>query len=109
MSELSGHPEHHVGTKVIDTHGHMVGKVADVFYDDRTLEPRWVAINLGVLHRNQPLMPLEETYLSDDGHLVVPFTVDTIKHAPPAHGVPPTQSEASEVAHHYGMPDAEQN
>ncbi len=108
-SDPNGAPEHRVGTKVVDTHGNTVGKVADVFYDDRTLEPRWVAVKMGVLHRNQPLMPLAETYLSADGNLVVPFTADTIKHAPPAHGLPPTHTEASEVARHYGIAEPEAN
>ena len=37
----------HIGAKVIDSRGHQVGKVDNVFYDDRTLEARWVAVNLG--------------------------------------------------------------
>src|SRR5262245_50287058 len=68
MSETPAH-ESTVGTKVVDSQGHAVGKVADVLYDDRTLQPRWVAINLGMLHRHQPLVPLQQPYVSDDGRL----------------------------------------
>ena len=106
----SARPEHHVGTQVVDAHGKNVGTVTDVFFDERTLRPRWVSVKVGVLfHRSQPLMPLDETYLSDDGRLVVPFTLDTIKHAPQARSVPPTRSEASTVAQHYGLDDPTHN
>jgi len=104
MSETPAH-ESTVGTKVVDSQGHAVGKVADVLYDDRTLQPRWVAINLGLLHRHQPLVPLQQTYVSDDGRLVVPFSASTIKGAPSAQGMTPTESEALEVARYYGLPD----
>ncbi|HET9601671.1 MAG TPA: PRC-barrel domain-containing protein [Acidimicrobiales bacterium] len=93
----------HIGAKVVDSRGHAVGKVANVFYDDRTLEPRWVAVNLGVLHRHSPLVPLDEAYFSDTGHLVVSFTEDTIKHAPTAQETAPTTREAEDVARHYGI------
>jgi hypothetical protein len=103
MSESSY--EGTVGTKVVDARGHAVGKVADVLYDDHTLEPRWVAVNLGFLHRHRPLVPLDETYLSEDGNLVIPFSAEAVKHAPGAQGTTPTISEAHEVARYYGMPE----
>jgi hypothetical protein len=93
----------HMGAKVIDSRGHPVGKVANVFYDDRTLEPQWVAVNLGLLHRRSPLVPLEQSYFSDNGNLVVAFTEETIKDAPTAHETAPTTREAEDVAHHYGI------
>jgi hypothetical protein len=93
----------HMGAKVIDSQGHPVGKVANVFYDDRTLEPQWIAVNLGLLHRRSPLVPLDQSYFSDDGNLVVAFTEDTIKEAPPAHETAPTSREAEDVARHYGI------
>jgi hypothetical protein len=94
-----------VGTKVVDPRGNTVGKVADVLYDDQTLEPRWVAVSLGVLHRHRPLVPLEETYVSEEGHLVIPFSAAAVKHAPGAQGTTPTASEAIEVARYYGLPE----
>ena len=109
MSE-SARPEHQVGTKVVDTHGKDVGKVTDIFFDERTLQPRWVAVKVGGLfHRSQPLVPLDDTYLAEDGRLVVPFTLDTIRHAPQANSVPPTRREASIVAEHYGVADPTHN
>ena len=62
-----------------------------------------MAVNLGVLHRHSPLVPLDEAYFSDTGHLVVPFTEDTIKHAPTAQETAPTTREAEDVARHYGI------
>jgi hypothetical protein len=93
----------HMGATVIDSRGHPVGKVANVFYDDRTLEPQWVAVNLGLLHRRSPLVPLEQAYFSEGGNLVVAFTEDTIKDAPTAHETAPTTREAEDVARHYGI------
>ncbi len=101
MANIDQHQ--HMGAKVIDSRGHQVGKVANVFYDDRTLEPQWVAVNLGVLHRRSPLVPLEQSYFSDSGNLVVAFTEDTIKEAPAAHETAPTSREAEDIAQHYGI------
>ena len=93
----------HIGAKVIDSRGHQVGKVDNVFYDDRTLEARWIAVNLGALHRKTPLVPLQQAYFSDNGSLVVPFPEEVIKHAPIAHEAAPTSSEADEVARYYDI------
>jgi hypothetical protein len=93
----------HMGAKVIDSRGHPVGKVANVFYDDHTLEPQWVAVKLGVLHRRSPLVPLDQSYFSEGGDLVVAFTEDTIKDAPAAHETAPTSREAEHIAQHYGV------
>ena len=94
----------HIGAKVIDSRGHQVGKVDNVFYDDQTLEARWVAVNLGVLHRHSRRSSrCEQAYFSDNGSLVVPFTEDIIKHAPVAHEAAPTSSEAEEVARYYDI------
>jgi hypothetical protein len=103
MAGMTDSAPQHVGAKVIDSRGHAVGKVSNVFYDDRTLEAKWVAVNLGLLHRSTPLVPLKEAYFSDSGHLVVPFTEDTITPAPPAQDAAPTTSEAAVVARHYGI------
>ena len=96
-----------VGRKMIDEDGHKIGKVADIFTDARTMEPKWVAVNLGVLHNHQPLVPLRDSFVADSGQLVVPFDPKTIKHAPVSHGVTPNHAEEAELSAYYGIPDEE--
>jgi sporulation protein YlmC with PRC-barrel domain len=71
------------GHAVIDEHGMKVGKITDVLYDDKTLPPRWIIVNLGVFAA-QHYVPLNDAYQSEDGRLVIPFDKKTVKSAPRA-------------------------
>lgn len=71
------------GHAVIDEHGIKVGKITDVLYDDRTLAPRWMIVDLGVFAA-QHYVPLNDAYQSEDGRLVIPFDKKTVKAAPRA-------------------------
>ena len=71
------------GHSVIDEHGIKVGKITDVLYDDKTLTPRWMIVDLGVFAA-QHYVPLNDAYQSEDGRLVIPFDKKTVKNAPRA-------------------------
>ena len=71
------------GHSVIDEHGMKVGKITDVLYDDKTLTPRWMIVDLGVFAA-QHYVPLNAAYQSEDGRLVIPFDKKTVKSAPRA-------------------------
>jgi uncharacterized protein YrrD len=94
---IGGHP-------VLDVHGHAVGTIADVVYDQDSELPRWGVVNPGVLHSNHyvPLQP--PTYVSDEGAVVVPFEKKVIMHAPKAprdHIITPDLQRELEL--HYAM------
>ena len=92
-----------VGRRMVDEDGNKIGKVIDIFTDARTMEPKWVAVNVGMMHPHNPLVPLRDAFVADTGHLVVPFDPKTVKHAPASHGVTPNQSEEAELLSYYGL------
>ena len=67
--------------EVVDNNNNRVGKVTDVLFDDRSMEPRWTTVKVGPL-RGEHLAPMEGAYVSDEGVLVLPFDRDTLVHAP---------------------------
>lgn len=84
------HPEpHHVEPtltdhEVVDDHHVKVGKVTDVIYDESPgARPRWATVKMHTLGREH-LAPLEGSYLSEDGRLVLAYDKDKVKHAPTA-------------------------
>lgn len=70
------------GHRVVDEHHRSVGKVSDVVFDTDGV-PKWVVVNPGVF-RAEHYLPLEKTYLSLDGDLVVPFDKQMVVKSPRA-------------------------
>jgi hypothetical protein len=68
------------GHVMIDEHQQKVGKVTDVIYDDGG-HARWAVVDPGVL-RAEHFVPVEGSYVADDGTVVVPFGKDMVTSAP---------------------------
>ena len=100
---LEAHPDFTLrGRTVVDTHHIEVGTITDVVYDDVSSIPTWAIVKTGAL-RGEHYMPLAETYVADDGRLVVPFDKSSVKRAPRAgrdHVV--TTDIAKELRDYYG-------
>jgi PRC-barrel domain len=69
---LTGHP-------VLDDHHQKVGTVSDVLYDERG-EARWAVVNPGPL-RAEHYVPVEGSYMTNDGSVVIPYGKEQIKTA----------------------------
>jgi len=69
------------GRPVVDAHLEKVGRVTDVLDDGPATTARWVVVKTGVL-KGERYAPLDDTYIDENGRLVVPVTKTTIKHAP---------------------------
>jgi PRC-barrel domain len=69
---LTGHP-------VLDDHHQKVGTVSDVLYDERG-EARWAVVNPGPL-RAEHYVPVEGSYMTNDGSVVIPYAKDQVKAA----------------------------
>lgn len=86
---MDTHTEHDVLNyakhEVIDDHGAKIGKVTDVISDDRTLEPRWMVVDLGMM-RAAHYVPLEGAYHTENGQIVTPFHKDVVQDSPKVHG-----------------------
>lgn len=82
----------YTGHVVADEHGHEVGRVVDVIYDDATGDlsgadrrPDWLVVDLGLL-RGSHYMPVAGTYRTDDGTIITPWGRDLVKAAIKASG-----------------------
>lgn len=74
----------YTGHRVVDEHGTSVGTVSDVWDSDER-RPRWLVVDPGPLRRER-LVPIDGSYESDDGSIIVPFDRRWIQHAPAVDG-----------------------
>ena len=70
------------GHRVVDDHHRPIGKVTDVIYDETGIA-KWAVVSPGVF-RAEHFLPLDKTYLSLEGNLVVPFDRRTVSRSPKA-------------------------
>ena len=97
----------YTGHHVIDEHGHDIGRVADVIYtdptttDDGSMVPHWLVVDPGVL-RAAHYVPVDGSYVTEDGQVVVPWDKNWIKSAPKANGDHVlTNDQITELEQHY--------
>jgi len=69
----------HAGREALDDNLEKIGTVTDVLYDQEG-EARWAVVNPGLLHRER-YVPVEGSFTTDDGQVVVPYSKDTVKSA----------------------------
>lgn len=70
-----------IGNRLLDRDGTAVGRIGQVFFDDRTREPAWVTVRTGVFGTGENFVPLRGAHPVDEG-LRVPFDAETIRSAP---------------------------
>ncbi len=66
---------------VLDTNGSRIGGVSQVYLDDATGEPTFVAARSGLFGNKEVLVPLVGAFISD-GLMQVPHDADLVKQAP---------------------------
>ena len=93
----------YVDHEVVDEQHNTVGKITDVLYDDDETEPKWLVVKPGPLSKER-YVPIEGSYESEDGDIVVPFDKKWVKQAPKASGdhVLDHDTEA-DAAEHYDV------
>ncbi|GAB3739403.1 PRC and DUF2382 domain-containing protein [Nocardiopsis nanhaiensis] len=74
-------PENLVGHRVLDTEGQNVGKIKQVFLDDRTGEPSWVSVHTGLFGMRETLVPLQGAHPMEED-IQIPYDKATVKDAP---------------------------
>jgi uncharacterized protein (TIGR02271 family) len=91
------------GTTVYDNDGEKIGKVQEIYLDDESNRPEWIAISTGWFGSNVSFVPIGSTQVSDD-RVTVPYDKDMVKSAPnfdaDQHLSP---EEESELYAYYGM------
>lgn len=71
------------GHDLVDRDNHKVGKVTDVIYDDHEDRPEWLVVDPGLISAER-VVPLDRSYTSENGNIVVPYDKHHVKHAPKA-------------------------
>jgi uncharacterized protein (TIGR02271 family) len=70
-----------VGHPVIDQSGDKVGKVSQIYMDDQTGQPEWLAINTGLFKSRSSFVPLQGARAEGD-QLVIAYDKAKVKDAP---------------------------
>ena len=71
----------YIGRNAVDPQGQKIGKVGQVYINDRTNEPDWVTINTGLFGMKENFAPLAGSSLNGDDR-VLPFDKDVVKDSP---------------------------
>lgn len=71
-----------IGRTVIDQHGSKIGKIGQVYLNDRTGQPEWLTVSTGLFGTRESFVPLLGADYSSGEDIVVPVTKDTVKDAP---------------------------
>jgi uncharacterized protein (TIGR02271 family) len=95
-----------VGSHAVDDDGDKLGKVGNVYLDDRSGEPAWATVNTGLFGTKESFVPLAEARIEGD-HLVVPYDKAKIKDAPKvADDGHIGDDEQQELYRYYGLSSA---
>jgi uncharacterized protein (TIGR02271 family) len=70
-----------LGATAYGSDGDKIGKVGQLFLDDKTGAPEFVTVNTGLFGGNESFIPVDAATLEGD-RLVVPFDKATVKDAP---------------------------
>lgn len=92
------------GNDVYDNEGSKIGSLEQVYVDNDTGEPSWVAVKTGLFGRNVSLVPLESARYGDRQSLQVAHAKDVVEDAP---DVDPdselSEQEVVRLYRHYGL------
>jgi uncharacterized protein (TIGR02271 family) len=91
------------GRTVVGSDGGKIGKLTDVYLDDQTDQPEWLAVTTGLFGARVSFIPFARA-TAEGGELVVPFTKETVKDAPHAEADGElSQDEEAALYRHYGL------
>ena len=107
MTEHGATRPTYTGHHVLDEHGNEIGRVVDVIYtdpttsDDGSMTPNWLVVDPGLL-RAAHYVPIDGSYVTGTGQVVVPWEKRWIKSAPKANGDHLlTDAQIAELEQHY--------
>ena len=95
------------GHEARGTDGDKLGKIEDIYLDQKTGQPEWIAVKTGLFGSHLSFVPLAEARLDGDA-VTVPYDKDTVKDAPrldPAGQLSP--DEEARLYRHYGVDDGD--
>jgi hypothetical protein len=91
------------GSRVSGLNEEKLGKVEQVYLDNLTQEPTWLAIKTGWFGSNVSFVPCAGA-VQDNGDIQVPYTKDQMNEAPNHDpDIPLTVTEEQQLYTHYGL------
>lgn len=70
------------GRKLVAADGSKIGKVGEIYLDDRSGQPEWALVNTGLFGTRSSFVPITDARSDGDGAVMVPFDKHTVKDAP---------------------------
>src|SRR3954447_19604979 len=91
-----------IGRELYDNDGDKIGKITDIYADEDTGQPEWLAVTTSWFSGRTSFVPMTSARPEADG-IRVPFNKDQVKGAPHAEADGMlSQEEESRLYHHYG-------
>ncbi len=90
------------GHDVVDPTGEKIGQIADIYLDEQTDQPEWLAVRTGLFGRRVSFVPLAEAQPSGDD-VVVPYAKEQVKDAPEIDSDELSQEAEQELYSYYGL------
>lgn len=92
-----------IGSTAVDMNGDKIGKIGQVYLDDRSGQPEWISINTGLFGMSESLVPLADAMPEGDV-LRVRYTKDVVKDAPRVDAEEYlSEQDESRLWQHYGL------
>lgn len=91
------------GHSLVDSDGSKIGKISDIYMDDQTGQPEWLAVSTGLFGTRVSFVPIAGA-TAHGNELAVPYSKQQVKDAP--HAEPDgylTLEEEARLYSHYGM------
>lgn len=105
MTEAEAHELH--GRTIVDSDGETIGKVEEIYLDDRTEKAEWATVSTGLLGGKSQFVPLAGAS-SDDDKIRLLVTMRQVTDAPSVqHGGHLSEHEETKLFEHYGIPYAD--
>jgi stress response protein YsnF/sporulation protein YlmC with PRC-barrel domain len=107
MTNAPGNTNQLVGRSALDPSGDKIGTISDVYIDNDTNEPEWLAISTGLFGNKVSFAPLEGAELVEDD-VYLPYDKALVKDAPNADVAGQlTTNEEDALYAHYGRSTVE--
>lgn len=91
-----------VGRTAVDPDGDKIGKISDVYLDNQSGQPEWLAVNTGMFGSKVSFVPIAGAALVDDD-VMVAHSKDLVKDAPKADADGALSVEEEDALYaHYG-------
>ncbi|MEV1291448.1 PRC and DUF2382 domain-containing protein [Pseudonocardia sp. NPDC049635] len=93
-----------IGRQAVDSHGEKVGKIGQVYLDERDGTPTWATVNTGLFGTKESFVPLQNADLKDSA-VELPVEKQQVKDCPHVGRSDErlTGSEEDELYRHYGV------